>query len=83
VALRLERLPEFGLGATPLLRNRLEREKHGTVGEVGPRDDLFDTVQDHWPGGVEQHFVLVGVQLADGKAAAGGKPAERVGNPWR
>jgi hypothetical protein len=46
--------------------------------------DVLDAVQDHRPGGVEQHLVLIGVELAHGEAAAGGQPAVRVGNPrWQ
>ena len=69
------------LGAAPFLRDRLQREEHGTVGEIGPRHDVLDAVQDHRPGGVEQYLVLVGVKLAHREAAAGGQPTERVGNP--
>ncbi len=63
------------------LRDRLQRQEHGAIGEIGPRHDVLDAVQDHRPGGVEQHLVLIGIELAHREAAAGGKPAKRVGNP--
>ena len=71
------------LGPAALLRDRLQRQEHGAVGEVGPGHDVLDAVQDHRPGGVEQHLVLIGVELAHREAAAGREPAERVGNPRR
>ena len=68
-------------GSAAFLRDRLQRQEHGAIGEVGPRHDVLDAVQDHRPGGVEQYFVLIGIKLAHREAAAGGEPAERVGNP--
>ena len=66
------------LRAAPILRDRLERQKQGPVGEIGPGDDVLDAVQDHRPAGVEQHLVLVGVELAHSEATAGGEPAQGV-----
>jgi hypothetical protein len=40
------------------------------IREVGPRHDFLDPVQDHRPDRIEQNFVLVGIKLAHGKAAA-------------
>ena len=60
-----------------------KRQKHGAIGEVGPRHDVLDAVQDHRPGRVEQHLVLIGVKLAHREAAARREPTERVGNPRR
>jgi hypothetical protein len=36
----------------------------------GPRPDVLNAVQDHRQGGVEQHFVMVGVKLAHGPVAS-------------
>jgi hypothetical protein len=80
-AFDLEGGPEFGLGTAALLRDRLERQEHGAVGKIGPRHDVFDAIQDHPPGGVEQDLVLVGVELAHGETTASREPAERAGDP--
>ena len=82
-ALGLERRPKFGLRTAALLGDRLQRQEDRSIGEVGPGHDVLDAVQDHRPGGVEQHLVLIGIQLAHGEAAAGRETAERVGNPRR
>ena len=82
-ALRVERGPEFLLRAAAFFRDRLQRQEHGAVGKVGPGDDLLDAVEDHRPRGVEQHLILVAVELAHSKATAGCQPAKRVGNPPR
>jgi hypothetical protein len=75
--------PQFLLRSAVFFRDRLQRQEHGAVGEVGPGDDLLDAVEDHRPRGVEQHLVLVGVKLAHREATAGCQPAKRVGNPTR
>jgi hypothetical protein len=45
-ALGLKCRPQFLLGPTALLGNRFEREKQRAVGEVRPRDDVLDAVED-------------------------------------
>jgi len=77
---RRKRRPQLPFGAAALLGDRLQSEEHGAVGEIGPRHDVLDAVEDHRPGGVEQHLVVIGVKLADGEAAAGREPAQRVGD---
>jgi hypothetical protein len=79
----LERGPEFGFGPASFLGDRLRPQEHSAVGQIGPRYDILDTIQDYRPSGVKQHLVLVGVKLAHGKAAAGSKTTQRVGNPRR
>ena len=71
------------LRATAFLGDRLQREEHGAIGQIGPRNDVLDPVEDHGPGGVEQHLILVGIELAHSKSAAGGKTAKRVRYPRR
>ena len=73
--------PELRLRATALLGDRLKRQEDGAVGEVGPLHDVLDTIQDDWPGSVEQHLVLIRVELAHRESAAGRQAAERVGDP--
>ena len=51
------------------------------VGEIGAGDDILDAVENDRAGGLEQHLVLVGVELAHREAAAARQPAERVGEP--
>ena len=82
-AFGLERGPQFCLRPAAFLRNRLQRQEHGTISEIRPFHDLFDAVEDHRPRGVEQHLVLIRVKLPHREAAAGRQPAKRVGNPPR
>ena len=56
-SLGLERGPQFLLGSAVFFRDRLQRQEHGAVGEVGPGDDLLDAVEDHRPLGVEKYLV--------------------------
>ena len=69
--------------AAAFLWDRLQGQEYGAIGQIGPGHDILDPVQDHRAGGVEQHFVLVGVELAHREAAACGETAERVGYPGR
>jgi hypothetical protein len=65
----LEFLPKFLLRPPLYLREGGQGQKEGAVGEIGTADDIFDAVEDDRAGGVEQHLVLVGVELADRKAS--------------
>ena len=58
-------------------------QKERPVGEIGAGDDILDAVENDRAGSVEQHLVLVGVELADREAAAARQPAKRVGEPRR
>ena len=76
--LGVERGPQFRLGAALLLWDGLQGQEHRPVGQIGPGHGVLDAVQDHWAGRVEQHLVLVGVELPNGETTAGGQPAERI-----
>jgi hypothetical protein len=49
---------------------QVERERSPPVGKVGALDHVLDPVEDHRAHGIEQHLVLVGVELARSEAAA-------------
>ena len=42
----VERCPQFLLRSGVFFRDRLQRQEHCAVGEVGPGDDLFDAVEN-------------------------------------
>jgi hypothetical protein len=54
---------------------RMASQKDGAVRQIRPRDDVFDAVQNGRPGSLKQNLVLLGVELADRKAAAARKAA--------
>ena len=79
--LALKRCPQFAFRLAFVLRYRLKRYEDGAVGKVRPRDDVLDPIQDDWPHRREQHFVIIGLELAHCEATASRQAAERVGEP--
>jgi hypothetical protein len=64
--------------------NVRQGQKDGAVRQIRPRDDVFDAVQNGRPGSLKQNLVLVGLELADRKAAAARKAAQGIGDPmWK
>lgn len=56
-------------------------KKIESVREIGPGDHLLDAVENDRPRGIEQHLVLIGVELAHADTAAARQPAKRVRKP--
>ena len=66
----LERPPNLILRPALRFRYRWKGQKERPVGEIGTGDDILDAVKNDGTSGVEQRLVLVGVELANGKARA-------------
>ena len=79
----LELAPKLRFRTPVRLRNRRQGQKNCSVTEIRPADDFLDPVQHDWACCFKQHLLIVGIELPDGKAAAGGEPAEGVGEPVR
>jgi hypothetical protein len=75
-AFSLERGPELRFGAAALVRDWLQRQEHGAIGEVRPGHYVLD-----WTRAVEQDLVLIRTEPAGAEPAAGGETAERVRKP--
>src|SRR5215468_1716647 len=76
-----EVLPERLLRPAPGLREVGERQKQGAVGKIRTAGNILDAVKDNRAGSIEQHLVLVGVELADRKTASARQPAKCIREP--
>src|ERR1700730_17649853 len=79
----LEISNDLGLWPALILGDWFQREENSPVCKIRVRHKVFDPVQDHRPGGIEQNFVVVTIELTYGDPAAGCESAECVGNPCR
>ena len=56
-------------------------QKNGSIAQIRPTDHLFDAVQQDGARCLEQHLLIIGVELPDGEAAPGRNTAEGIGEP--
>jgi hypothetical protein len=77
----LERAPKFGLRPALRVPDRCQRKKNCAVGQIRPADNILDAVQENRARGLEQHFLVIRIELPYGEAATACEATECVRGP--
>src|SRR6516165_11785189 len=79
----LEFLPQIGFWLASLVRDRCWVLNNRTVRKIGPRSNVIDAVEQYWPLGAKQDFIIIGIELARREPAARRESAKRIRQPIR
>src|SRR5262249_52043033 len=79
----LKLAPKLGLWSPLGVTDRRKRQEDSAICEIGPADYILNAVEQDRARGLEQHLLVIGVELAHREAATAGEATKRIGDPSR